>query len=130
MTPRHILAAAVVAAALVSTSAAALRHDGGQAPPPMKPLASREAATQPVKPPAKPHVGTLPPLPYDGYASPRPMAITHAVYEFAARHPEVLQYVPCYCGCERNGHTGNESCFVKSRAASGQVTAWDSHGFG
>jgi hypothetical protein len=52
------------------------------------------------------------------------------VYEFAARHPEVLQYVPCYCGCEREGHTANHSCFVKSRATTGRVVEWDSHGMG
>lgn len=118
MTRKHLFAAAAVAATLVAGAAAGQRP----APPPITPMSSRA--------PAKPHTGPLPPLPYDGYASPRPMAVTHAVYEFAARHPEVLQYVPCYCGCERNGHTGNESCFVKSRSASGQVTAWDSHGFG
>jgi hypothetical protein len=50
-------------------------------------------------------------------------------YEFAARHPEVIKYVPCYCGCERNGHGSNESCFVKSRDAQGAV-AWDAHGWG
>ncbi len=130
MNPRHILAAVAVAAALLATSAAGLFGEAGQSPAPIKPMTSRGQATPAVAPAIKPHTGPLPPLPYDGYGSPRPMAITHAVYEFAARHPEVLQYVPCYCGCERNGHTGNESCFVKSRAASGQVTAWDSHGFG
>ena len=47
-----------------------------------------------------------------------------------ARHPEVLQYIPCYCGCERNGHNGNHDCFVKSRAANGRVTEWETHGMG
>ncbi len=130
MNPRHLLAAMAVAAALLATSAAGLFGDAGQTPAPIKPMTSRAQAAPAAKAAIKPHSGPLPPLPYDGYASPRPAAITHAVYEFAARHPEVLQYVPCYCGCERNGHTGNESCFVKSRTASGQVTAWDSHGFG
>jgi hypothetical protein len=114
------VAGVLLLAATVAPGPLSARHGDGQAP--MKPMASR--------PPARPHAGPLPPLPYDGYGSPRPMEITHAVYEFAARHPEVLQYVPCFCGCERNGHTGNESCFVKSRDGRGQVTAWDSHGFG
>ena len=92
-----------------------------QAPVQIKPMTSRG--------PAKPHVGTLPPIPYEGYPSPRPMAVTQAAYEFAARHPEVLQYIPCYCGCERSGHGGNHDCFVRSRDASGNVT-WDSHGYG
>ncbi len=58
------------------------------------------------------------------------MAVVQQVYEFAARHPEVLQYVPCYCGCERVGHNGNHDCFVKSRASNGQITEWDPHGIG
>lgn len=78
----------------------------------------------------KPHVGALPPIPRVSFEPPRPMAVVQQVYEFAARHPEVLQYVPCYCGCERVGHTANHSCFIRSRAADGRVTAWDSHGIG
>ena len=80
--------------------------------------------------PAKPHTGSLPPLPRVSFEPPRPAAVLQQVYDFAARHPEVLQYVPCYCGCERVGHTANHSCFVKSRAADGRVTEWDSHGMG
>ena len=79
---------------------------------------------------AKPHNGPLPPLPRVSFEPPRSAAVLQQVYEFAARHPEVLQYVPCYCGCERVGHTANHSCFVKSRAADGRVTEWDSHGMG
>jgi len=58
------------------------------------------------------------------------MSVVQQVYEFAARHPEVLQYMPCYCGCERVGHRGNHDCFVKSRAANGRITEWDAHGIG
>jgi hypothetical protein len=45
-----------------------------------------------------------------------------AAYKFAAEHPEILSYVPCFCGCERSGHRGNEDCFVKARNAQGDVT--------
>jgi hypothetical protein len=79
---------------------------------------------------AKPHSGPLPPLPRVSFEPPRSAAVLQQVYEFAARHPEVLQHVPCYCGCERIGHTANHSCFVKSRATDGRVTEWDSHGMG
>ena len=48
--------------------------------------------------------------------------------EFAAEHPEVLSYVPCYCGCERSGHRGNEDCFVTARDTNGDVTQWEPHG--
>lgn len=35
-------------------------------------------------------------------------------YVFAAKHPEVLEYMPCYCGCEhpRTAHKSNYDCFV------------------
>ena len=35
-------------------------------------------------------------------------------YVFAAKHPEVLRYMPCYCGCEdpRFVHESNYDCFV------------------
>src|SRR4051794_26215666 len=71
---------------------------------------------------------TLPPLPFQAYAPPRPMETVKAVYRFAAEHPEVLSYVPCFCGCERGGHKGNDDCFVKSRNEQGDVTEWEPHG--
>ncbi len=52
----------------------------------------------------------------------------NAAYKFAAEHPEVLGYAPCYCGCERSGHRGNDDCFVAARAANGDVTEWEPHG--
>jgi hypothetical protein len=70
----------------------------------------------------------LPPLPFQEFAPPRPMETVRAVYKFAAEHPEVLSYVPCFCGCERGGHRGNDDCFVKSRNAQGDVTEWEPHG--
>jgi hypothetical protein len=79
---------------------------------------------------ARPHVGPLPPLPRVNYQPAGPMALIQQVYEFAARHPEVLQYQPCYCGCERIGHRANHDCFIKTRAANGTVTQWDEHGIG
>jgi len=72
---------------------------------------------------------TLPPVPFQvGYAPPRSTAVVTAAYEFAAEHPEVLSYVPCFCGCQRAGHQGNADCFVKSRAENGDVIEWDDHG--
>jgi hypothetical protein len=70
----------------------------------------------------------LPPIPFQGYAPPRPREVITAAYQFAAEHPEVLSYVPCFCGCERAGHTGNTDCFVKERAPNGDVVTWDPHG--
>ena len=69
----------------------------------------------------------VPPLPSVGFAPVRPMDVVRATYDFAAQHPEVLSYVPCFCGCERSGHQANDDCFVRSRDAEGKVT-WEPHG--
>lgn len=70
----------------------------------------------------------LPPIPFRGYAPPRSPEVITAAYQFAAEHPEILSYVPCFCGCENAGHSGNADCFVKSRAVNGDVIEWDEHG--
>lgn len=79
--------------------------------------------------PMRPHTGPLPPMRLEAYLA-RPASVVHAVYEFAARHPEVLQHMPCYCGCESLGHNGNHECFVRRRAADGRVLEWEPHGSG
>jgi hypothetical protein len=95
-------------------------------------MASHAVVAKAAPVPIKGAVGPLPPLPRVGYAPARPIEVVQQVFEFAARHPEVLSYVPCYCGCEnpRLGHKGNHDCFVKARAASGMVTEWEPHGIG
>jgi hypothetical protein len=87
-------------------------------------------AAQPVPAqPLKPHQQVnLPPLPFQAYAPPRPPDVVRAAYVFAAEHPEILSYVPCFCGCERAGHKGNEDCFVARRNDTGDVVEWDPHG--
>ena len=70
----------------------------------------------------------LPPLPYMGQTAGPPELMEQA-YIFAAKNPDVLDYVPCYCGCgQTDGHVGNTDCFVESRAPNGQVLEWASHG--
>ncbi len=86
--------------------------------------AAQTAAKQP-----RPRV-SVPPLPNVGFAPVRPMDVVRATYDFAAQHPEILKYVPCYCGCGSQGHKANESCFVARRDAKGNVLEWDEHGFG
>jgi hypothetical protein len=73
---------------------------------------------------------SVPPLPSVGFAPVRPMDVVRATYDFAAQHPEILSYVPCYCGCGSQGHKHNESCFVARRDPRGNVLEWDTHGFG
>jgi uncharacterized protein with PCYCGC motif len=71
---------------------------------------------------------SYPPLPTQPFAPPRSPDVVQAAYMFAAEHPEILSYVPCFCGCERGGHKGNEDCFIAARGANGDVTAWEPHG--
>jgi len=124
---KHLIGAAAVALVAVVGLVAA---------PEARPQAQRHVHAQATAPaagkvtPMKPHTGPLPALPRISFEPPRPMAVVQQVYEFAARHPEVLQHVPCYCGCERIGHNGNHDCFIKSRAANGRVSEWDVHGIG
>ena len=96
--------------------------------------ASRESQAPPKKSTPAPSEAarkiTFPPIPAPGFAPGRPVDQTRAVYQFAAEHPEVLKFVPCYCGCESTGHPHNESCFVKRRDAAGNVVEWDTHGYG
>jgi Protein of unknown function with PCYCGC motif len=101
---------------------------------PAEAAAAQPPAPPPITgPPANAKFGphkqaVLPPLPFQGYPPARPAEVAAAVYKFAGEHPEVLGYVPCYCGCERSGHRGNDDCFVSARAANGDVQDWEPHG--
>jgi hypothetical protein len=110
----------VVALALFVTAACSKNA----APPPQsQPMAMSSAVT-----PATDRLSIapdLPPLPPGADNAPFNLAEVKLAYEFAARHPEVISYIPCFCGCERGGHTSNESCFVASRK---NGIAWDTHG--
>ena len=70
----------------------------------------------------------LPPLMLPDYQLSRPNNVIRATYRFAADHPEVLNYMPCFCGCEQHGHRSNDDCFVRVRARNGDVTEWEEHG--
>ena len=43
-----------------------------------------------------------------------------ALYEFAARRPDVLRYLPCFCGCGWV-HKSNYDCFIDEVRADGTV---------
>ena len=116
------VAVALGAFAYLRQGAAALPQAPAAAATPA-PLAEVPAANQ------QPHTqANLPPLQFPGYAPPRPPDVVRAAYTFAAEHPEVLSYIPCFCGCERSGHRGNHDCFVRERAVNGDVVAWEEHG--
>ncbi len=54
---------------------------------------------------------------------------TLEAYQFAVEHPEVLDCMPCYCGCyEEDGHTSNTDCFVDS--VNDNISMLDTMGFG
>jgi hypothetical protein len=93
----------------------------------MAPLSSFQQSTR--KPPPPPTA--LPPLhlpAIDPRLLPRPPEVIRTVYRFAAEHPEVLRYIPCFCGCNEMGHRSSEDCFVKNRSKTGAVTEWNEHG--
>src|SRR5262245_29197848 len=76
-----------------------------------------------------PHTqANLPKIPFPDYAPPRPVEVVTAAFKFAAEHPEVASYIPCFCGCQQGGHKGNADCFVRSRAQNGDVIEWEEHG--
>jgi hypothetical protein len=53
-----------------------------------------------------------------------------AVYQAAAKHPELLEKIPCFCGCGKSaGHRSNKSCFIHDEKPDGRLV-WDSHGVG
>ncbi len=116
---------AVVAIIAIAVGALYLRRDNGSG---SQVAQSREPEPVPAVNQTPHPQAALPPLPFIPTPPARPMEVVREVYKFSAEHPEVLSYVPCYCGCEHSGHRGNEDCFVTSRAANGDVTEWEPHG--
>jgi hypothetical protein len=92
------------------------------------PATSAPPAPVSTAPPVSQIAADLAPFHGDLTRGVRPAETIRVAYEFAARHPEVLKYVPCFCGCERGGHTGNADCFVGARDKAGKVTEWEMHG--
>lgn len=56
-------------------------------------------------------------------------AVTQQAYQFAVANPDIVQHIPCYCGCGAMGHTSNYSCYVESVDAAGNVK-FDGHALG
>jgi hypothetical protein len=50
-------------------------------------------------------------------------------YRFAVANQDVLQWMPCFCGCGEWGHTSNASCYVQEARGDGSVLL-DSMSFG
>jgi hypothetical protein len=124
----------LAATVALSTSAKASANEAQATPTKTSAVVPKQAPRTAQSPkaaggPVRTRVST-PPLPNVGFAPVRPMDIVRATYDFAAQHPEILGYVPCYCGCGSQGHKANDSCFVARRDPKGNVLEWDTHGFG
>nr|WP_041267750.1 PCYCGC motif-containing (lipo)protein [Geobacillus genomosp. 3] len=49
------------------------------------------------------------------------------LYQQAAEHRELLEQIPCYCGCGQSaGHKNNYDCFIYENKKDGAVV-WDDH---
>ena len=49
-------------------------------------------------------------------------ATTQSAYRYAIEHPEVVAWMPCYCGCEAMDHRSNLDCYLKPNG-----TAFEEH---
>jgi hypothetical protein len=62
----------------------------------------------------------------------RPDYVRHAhpmveeAYRYALERPDVIQWMPCYCGCAGMEHRSNLDCFFRSRMAGG-AAAFEEH---
>jgi hypothetical protein len=120
-TRRSALTAMGVTLTLIAlTSGIALSQDA-------RPQEPRDAQAPPVATPYG-DTGEFPELPYIKTPVDEPKAL-HEVYMFAAEHPEVVQYMPCFCACGKNKtHKSLENCFLKSRGETPKDLAWSAHG--
>lgn len=57
-----------------------------------------------------------------------PVSVQQA-YQFNVANPDIMENIPCYCGCGNVGHTSNYDCYVADVAAGGQIK-FDSHALG
>ena len=51
---------------------------------------------------------------------------TQAAYAFALARPDVIEWLPCYCGCGAMGHMSNLDCFVQP--TEGAPVVFEEHG--
>ena len=56
-------------------------------------------------------------------------ATVREAYQFAVANPQVLEQVPCYCGCGSIGHKSNLACYIQERKPDGSVK-FDDHALG
>ena len=71
-----------------------------------------------------PASGSIP----DSPSQVRPRARIVAAYQFADARPDLLDHIPCFCGCGQAGHKSASECFVKRRGRHGRAVEWQPHG--
>ena len=57
-----------------------------------------------------------------------PVAVQQS-YQFNVANPDVMEQLPCYCGCGAMGHTSNYDCYVSGIESDGTIN-YDSHALG
>jgi len=57
-----------------------------------------------------------------------PLGVQEA-YRFALANPDVLDVIPCYCGCGSMGHTSNYACYIAGENSDGSII-FDNHALG
>ena len=72
------------------------------------------------------HMMPMDELPAEVQSAP---ASVRTAYQFAAANPDVMEDLPCYCGCGGIGHTSNYDCYVAEVAANGKIR-FDGHALG
>ena len=43
------------------------------------------------------------------------------LYEFQVLNGDLMRYMPCFCGCWRDGHQNNRDCYIKDVNPDGSV---------
>lgn len=72
------------------------------------------------------HMMPLDQMPLDVQMAP---VVVQQAYQFASANPDVMQDIPCYCGCGNIGHTSNYACYVSQVDDKGVLT-FDNHALG
>lgn len=55
-------------------------------------------------------------------------AVIQEVYRYAAANHDVLQFIPCFCGCADLGHPSNFGCYVREVYPDGRIRV-NTHSF-
>jgi hypothetical protein len=50
-------------------------------------------------------------------------------YQFAIANPDIVQEIPCYCGCGAMGHRSSYNCYAEGTADAGDLR-FDGHALG